>query len=90
MSWRGMTWLKIIVVLVLIFVVGSPRLARSSGFSNTTASFTQHSIDTALTPFLYTHPIWMAIMISILSLLNVLSRNQLLLSHRIAHRLPPY
>ena len=51
MSWRGMTWLKIIVVLVLIFVVGSPRLARSSGFSNTTASFTQHSIDTALTPF---------------------------------------
>jgi len=46
-----MTWLKIIVVLVLIFVVGSPRLARSSGFSNTTASFTQHSIDTALTPF---------------------------------------
>lgn len=51
MSWRGISWLKILVVLVLIIVVGSPRIARSSGFSNTIASYKQHSIDMAHTPF---------------------------------------
>ena len=76
MSWRGMTWLKIIVVLVLIFVVGSSQISpKFRIFKYDRLHLLNILLILHLPHFLYTHPIWMAIMISILSLLNVLSWN---------------